>query len=117
MQPLKKLLQLSAGVVDRMESRNRAADATHAEIQKDADGRRPSLHNFVNRQVSRRKRDLFLAASFTVPRHRSLCWRKERSESRAPMYAFLDFERLFALHQTASRKALHYHPIEKGELR
>ena len=62
-----------AGLADRMEGRDRAADAMHAEIDKDADGRRPSPHDVVDSHLGGRERDLLHVASLCARRHESLC--------------------------------------------
>ena len=76
-QPIQKLAEidpvLATGLVDRVERRDRAADTVHAEIDEDADGRRPSSHDGVDGHLGGRKRDLFHGPSLRDRRHRSLC--------------------------------------------
>jgi hypothetical protein len=48
----------------------------HTKVEEDADRRRPSLHDFINGQVSCRKRYPFHSSSLTIMRHRSLRWHK-----------------------------------------
>jgi hypothetical protein len=83
-----------------MERRDRAADAVHAEIEKDADGRRPSPHDFVDGQFGCQERDPCHDASLAVRRHGSLRWRKQGDDS-SFVGASSRFERLLAADQTA----------------
>jgi hypothetical protein len=60
-----------------MKGRDGTADAMHVEVEKDADGRRPSPHDFINGQFGRGKRGPFHASSLIVRCHRSLRWHKQ----------------------------------------
>src|ERR1051326_929501 len=54
---------LAAGVLDAVESRNRAADASHPVIEKGADRRRGSPHDLVDQGIDL---DLHLASPFCL---------------------------------------------------
>jgi hypothetical protein len=90
-QSRKKCLQidavLPAGILDRVEGGDRAADAAHVKIEKNTDGFRPLPHDGVDGVVELDRLDAFPhAARLTRPAHASLCRRNQKSE-----YVFVNF--------------------------
>ncbi len=76
-QPFQKFLEIdpvfAVGLVDRVEGRDQAAGAMHAEIEGDSDARRRTLYDCVDNQLDGRERDLYHGASLRVWRCRLLC--------------------------------------------
>ena len=58
---------LAAGIIDRMDAGNRAADAFHPEIEEDADGRGMPVHDIVDGRIGGHERATGVAEA--CPRH------------------------------------------------